>query len=55
MSPARRRPTMMNFAERSRELDHEHRKRLRGAVPLTLSMRYLGSVLQRSPSSGTRP
>jgi L-ascorbate metabolism protein UlaG (beta-lactamase superfamily) len=38
---------MMNFAERSRELDHEHRKRLRGAVPLTLSMRYLGSVLQR--------
>jgi L-ascorbate metabolism protein UlaG (beta-lactamase superfamily) len=47
MSPALRRPTMMNFAERSRELDHEHRKRLRGALPLTLSMRYLASVLQR--------
>ncbi len=45
--PAPRRPTMMNFAERSRELDHEHRKRLRGALPLTLSMRYLGSVLWR--------
>jgi L-ascorbate metabolism protein UlaG (beta-lactamase superfamily) len=38
---------MMNFSERSRELDHEHRKRLRGALPLTLSMRYLASVLGR--------
>jgi L-ascorbate metabolism protein UlaG (beta-lactamase superfamily) len=34
-------------AERARELDHEHRKRLRGALPLTLSMRYLTTALER--------
>jgi L-ascorbate metabolism protein UlaG (beta-lactamase superfamily) len=34
-------------AERARELDHEHRKRLRGALPLTLSMRYLATALER--------
>src|SRR5262249_34567976 len=43
----RHRPTSVGFAERARELDHEHRKRLRGALPLTLSMRYLRSVLER--------
>jgi L-ascorbate metabolism protein UlaG (beta-lactamase superfamily) len=48
MSTARRRhPTSIGFAERSRELDHEHRKRLRGALPLTLSMRYLALAFQR--------
>jgi L-ascorbate metabolism protein UlaG (beta-lactamase superfamily) len=47
MSPARRHPTSIGFAERSRELDHEHRKRLRGALPLTLSMRYLALAFQR--------
>jgi len=54
MNPARRGPTMISFAERSRELDHEHRKRLRGALPLTLSMRYLASVLGRL-RQGTAP
>jgi L-ascorbate metabolism protein UlaG (beta-lactamase superfamily) len=54
MNPARRRPTMMNFTERSRELDHEHRKRLHGALPMTLSMRYLRSVLGRL-GRGTAP
>ena len=49
MSPARRHPTNISigFAERARELDHEHRKRLRGALSLTLSMRYLASAFQR--------
>ena len=47
MSPARRHPTSIGFVERARELDHEHRKRLRGALPLTLSMRYLAGALQR--------
>ena len=32
MSPAERQPTGFGFAERARELDHEHRKRLRGGV-----------------------
>lgn len=54
MSPARRHPTSIGFAERSRELDHEHRKRLRGALPLTLSMRYLALALQRL-RRGTAP
>jgi L-ascorbate metabolism protein UlaG (beta-lactamase superfamily) len=47
MSPARRHPTSIGFGERSRELDHEHRKRLRGALPMTLSMRYLALALER--------
>ena len=47
MSPARRHPTSIGFAERSRELDHEHRKRLRGALPMTLSMRYLSLAFER--------
>ena len=47
MSPARRHPTSIGFAERSRELDHEHRKRLRGALPMTLSMRYLARAFER--------
>jgi L-ascorbate metabolism protein UlaG (beta-lactamase superfamily) len=47
MSPAKRRLTGFGFAERARELDHEHRKRLRGALPLTLSMRYLASAFER--------
>jgi L-ascorbate metabolism protein UlaG (beta-lactamase superfamily) len=34
-------------AERARELDHEHRRRLRGALPLTLSMRYLATAFER--------
>jgi L-ascorbate metabolism protein UlaG (beta-lactamase superfamily) len=54
MSPARRHPTSIGFAERSRELDHEHRKRLRGALPLTLSMRYLALAFQRL-RRGTAP
>ena len=54
MSPARRHPTGVGFAERSRELDHEHRKRLRGALPLTLSMRYLASAFERL-RRGTAP
>jgi hypothetical protein len=40
--------------ERARELDHEHRKRLRGALPLTLSMRYLASAFERL-RRGTAP
>jgi L-ascorbate metabolism protein UlaG (beta-lactamase superfamily) len=47
MSPAKRHPSGFVFTERARELDHEHRKRLRGAVPLTLSMRYLASAFER--------
>jgi L-ascorbate metabolism protein UlaG (beta-lactamase superfamily) len=47
MNPARRHPSSIGFAERARELDHEHRKRLRGALPLMLSMRYLGSAFHR--------
>jgi len=47
MSPAKRHYTGFGFAERARELDHEHRKRLRGALPLTLSMRYLASAFER--------
>jgi L-ascorbate metabolism protein UlaG (beta-lactamase superfamily) len=47
MSTARRHPAGAGFAERARELDHEHRKRLRGALPLTLSMRYLASAFER--------
>src|SRR4051812_11809366 len=47
MNPTRRHPTSIGFVERSRELDHEHRKRLRGALPLTLSMRYLATAFQR--------
>jgi L-ascorbate metabolism protein UlaG (beta-lactamase superfamily) len=54
MSPARRHPTSIGFAERSRELDHEHRKRLRGGLPLTLSMRYLSLAFQRL-RRGTTP
>jgi L-ascorbate metabolism protein UlaG (beta-lactamase superfamily) len=54
MSPARRQPSGVGFAERSRELDHEHRKRLRGALPLTLSMRYLASAFERL-RRGTAP
>jgi L-ascorbate metabolism protein UlaG (beta-lactamase superfamily) len=35
-------------AERTRELDHEHRKRqLRGGLRLTLSMRYLATAFER--------
>jgi L-ascorbate metabolism protein UlaG (beta-lactamase superfamily) len=40
--------------ERSKELDHEHRKRLRGALGLTLSMRYLAGALARL-RAGTDP
>ena len=40
-------PIAISSAERARELDHEHRKRLRGALPLTLSMRYLTTALER--------
>ena len=54
MTPARRNPIGVGFAERSRELDHEHRKRLRGALPLTLSMRYLASAFERL-RRGTAP
>jgi L-ascorbate metabolism protein UlaG (beta-lactamase superfamily) len=54
MSPAKRHPTGFIFTERALELDHEHRKRLRGAVPLTLSMRYLARALERL-RKGTAP
>jgi L-ascorbate metabolism protein UlaG (beta-lactamase superfamily) len=54
MSPAKRHPTGFVFTERARELDHEHRKRLRGGLPLTLSMRYLASAFQRL-RQGTAP
>jgi len=54
MSPAKRHPTGFVFTERARELDHEHRKRLRGALPLTLSMRYLASAFERL-RRGTAP
>src|SRR5438128_2196041 len=43
-SPFRAEPSVL---ERMKELDHEHRKRLRGALPLTLSMRYLATALER--------
>jgi L-ascorbate metabolism protein UlaG (beta-lactamase superfamily) len=33
--------------ERLKELDHEHRKTLRGALPLTLSLRYLATAFER--------
>src|SRR5258708_31246628 len=33
--------------ERARELDEEHRRTLRGALPLTLSLRYLATALGR--------
>jgi L-ascorbate metabolism protein UlaG (beta-lactamase superfamily) len=42
------------FAERSRELDHEHRKRRRSALPATLSMRFLRTALGRL-ARGTVP
>jgi L-ascorbate metabolism protein UlaG (beta-lactamase superfamily) len=54
MSPAKRHYTGFGFAERARELDHEHRKRLRGALPLTLSLRYLASAFERL-RHGTTP
>jgi len=54
MSPAKRHPTGFVFTERARELDHEHRKRLRGALPLTLSMRYLATAFERL-RRGTAP
>ncbi|HXT99873.1 MAG TPA: MBL fold metallo-hydrolase [Polyangia bacterium] len=54
MSPAKRHPTGFLFTERARELDHEHRKRLRGALPLTLSMRYLAGAFERF-RRGTTP
>jgi len=41
-------------AERARELDHEHRKRLRPALPMLLSMRYLTRALGRR-LRGTQP
>jgi L-ascorbate metabolism protein UlaG (beta-lactamase superfamily) len=41
------RPSSASVAERSRELDHEHRKLLRPALPLTLSMRYLATAFER--------
>ena len=47
MTTPRHQVSSIGFAERNRELDHEHRKRLRGALPLTLSMRYLGRALDR--------
>jgi L-ascorbate metabolism protein UlaG (beta-lactamase superfamily) len=48
MSPRVRRPTSsVGFAERARELDHEHRKRLRGPMSMVLSMRYLGAAFER--------
>jgi L-ascorbate metabolism protein UlaG (beta-lactamase superfamily) len=40
--------------ERMKELDHEHRKRLRGAVSLTLSMRFLAAAFERL-HAGTDP
>jgi L-ascorbate metabolism protein UlaG (beta-lactamase superfamily) len=46
-APRRRHLTGFGFAERARELDHEHRKRLRGGLPLTLSLRYLASAFER--------
>jgi L-ascorbate metabolism protein UlaG (beta-lactamase superfamily) len=54
VSAAAPRPTAAGVAERARELDHEHRKRLRGALPLTLSMRYLATAFERL-RAGTEP
>jgi L-ascorbate metabolism protein UlaG (beta-lactamase superfamily) len=54
LSPAKRHPTGFVFTERSRELDHEHRKRLRGGAALTLSMRYLATAFGRL-RRGTAP
>jgi L-ascorbate metabolism protein UlaG (beta-lactamase superfamily) len=47
MSPRVRRPTTAGFAERARELDHEHRKRLRGPMSMVLSLRYLAAAFER--------
>src|SRR6187551_69410 len=48
MSPRVRRMTSgVGFAERARELDHEHRKRLRGSMSMVLSMRYLSAAFER--------
>jgi L-ascorbate metabolism protein UlaG (beta-lactamase superfamily) len=53
LSPAG--PTgLAGFAERARELDHEHRKRRRSALPATLSMRFLRTALGRL-ARGTAP
>jgi L-ascorbate metabolism protein UlaG (beta-lactamase superfamily) len=40
--------------ERLKELDHEHRKRLRGGLPLTLSLQFLASAIERL-RAGTEP
>lgn len=49
--PLRAEPSAL---ERMRELDHEHRKHLRGGLPLTLSMRYLATAFERL-RGGTEP
>ena len=54
MTTAPRPGAAAGIAERARELDHEHRRRLRGALPLTLSMRYLATAFERL-RTGTAP
>jgi L-ascorbate metabolism protein UlaG (beta-lactamase superfamily) len=39
--------TEPSAVERMKELDHEHRKTLRGALPMTLSLRYLATAFER--------
>ena len=46
--------SLAGFAERARELDHEHRKQQRSALPATLSMRFLRTALGRL-ARGTAP
>jgi L-ascorbate metabolism protein UlaG (beta-lactamase superfamily) len=48
------RPGEPGAVERGKELDHEHRRLLRGALPLTLSLRYLATAFERL-RSGTDP
>jgi L-ascorbate metabolism protein UlaG (beta-lactamase superfamily) len=45
---------VIGFAERARQLDHEHRKHQRSALPATLSMRFLRTALGRL-ARGTAP
>jgi len=40
-------PSVAASAQRARELDQAHRKRLRGGLPLALSMRYLATAFER--------
>jgi L-ascorbate metabolism protein UlaG (beta-lactamase superfamily) len=47
-------PPEPSAVERMKVLDHEHRRTLRGALPLTLSLRYLATAFERL-RAGTAP